>query len=223
MILIISKSKRQALAISDAMFYMGHLSVGATPPEALHEISVIYKAVVIVEPDCFPDIKDYIARIRSYHKTVPLFAIGAVSSADLFDRSLHISASTPRLIAEIYEHTFENGLHVPGTYKLAGLDLSAYRPTPLYFRTELPFTRTELMILRALTVFYPTPVKAERLVKYAFRQSKLPAPGCIRTHSSIINKKYRIILGRDLITMIKGCGYSILTPELMENISKINI
>lgn len=223
MILIISKSKKQALAISDAMFYMGHLSVGATPPEALSEISFMYRAAVIVAPDSFPDIKDYITRLKSYLKTVPIFALGAEENEEIFDKNFRINTSTPRLIAEIYEYTYEHGLPVPGTYKLAGFDLSSYLPRPKYFCTELPFSRTELMILRALIRHYPHPQKAEKILKYAFRQSRLPSPANIRTHISIINKKFKIISGRNVIEMIKDKGYIILTPEISKKISEKNI
>ncbi len=223
MILIISKSKKQALAISDAMFYMGHLSVGATPTEALSEISFMYRAAVIVEPDTFPDIKEYISRLKSYLKTVPIFALGAQKNTDAFDKVLKLHCSTPRLISEIYEYTYENSLAVPGTYKLGGFDLSSYLPKPKYFNTELPFSRTELMILRTLIRHYPLPIKAEKMLKYAFRQSKQPSPANIRTHSSIINKKFKLISGRNAIEMVKGKGYIILTPEIANKFSEENI
>ena len=219
MILIISKSRKEALSISDALFFMGNLSVAATPSEALSEISTVYRAAVIINPDALADSRDYVKRLHSYVSEMPVFALGATKNADAFNRNLPPHTSTPELISEIYEYTLENDLPVPGTYRLAGFDVSSYLKTPVYFFTGLPLTRTEAMLTRALIRFYPNPIKAEEIIKYAFRQSRLPSAASIRTHISIINRKFRKISGRNMIEMSQGKGYLILTPENSDKIT----
>lgn len=218
MILIISKSRKEALSISDALFFMGNLSVAATPSEALSEISTVFRAAVIVNPDSLADSKEYVERLHSYVSEIPVFALGATKNAEVFNKNLPPDTSTPQLISEIYEYTLENDLPVPGTYRLAGFDLSSYLKTPVYFFTGLPITRTEAMLARTLIRFYPMPLKADQIIKYAFRQSRLPSAASIRTHISIINRKFRKISGRNMIQMINGNGYVILTPEISEKI-----
>ena len=74
MILIINKSKKNARALSDMFYFMGVLSLGVTPKEALSEISPIYKAVIIENPDMLADKEDFVSRLRSY-ANIPIFAI----------------------------------------------------------------------------------------------------------------------------------------------------
>ncbi len=223
MILIISKSRKEALSISDALFFMGNLSVAATPSEALSEVSTVFRAAVIVNPDALADSRDYARRLRSYVSEIPIFALGATKNTDVFNKNLPKATSTPELISEIYEYTLENELPVPGTYRLAGFDLSSYLKTPVYFFTGLPLTRTEAMLARVLIRFYPRPLKAEQIIKYAFRQSRLPSAASIRTHISIINRKFRKISGRNMIQMSDGKGYIILTPEISEKIPTMTL
>ena len=87
--------------------------------------------------------------------------------------------------------------------------------TPLYFGKPLPLTKTEAMILKTLIVTYPRPTSAKEVLKYAFKQNKTPEASNIRTHISVINKKFRAVAERNLIALTVGEGYVILTPELM--------
>ena len=54
----------------------------------------------------------------------------------------------------------------------------------------------------------------EDILRYAYRESKYPEVSNIRTHISIINKKFRNLSNRNLIEMTFGTGYRILTPEV---------
>ena len=55
MILVIDKERRTARNLSDALSYMGFISVGLTPSEALSEISLRYSAVIVMNPATLAD------------------------------------------------------------------------------------------------------------------------------------------------------------------------
>jgi hypothetical protein len=56
---------------------------------------------------------------------------------------------------------------------------------------------------------------ASEILKYAFRQSRLPDISNVRTHVSVINKKFRAMRGENLIGFEEGRGYVILTPDVL--------
>ena len=132
--------------------------------------------------------------------------------SDVFARGTYASV----ILAKILEYTLKNSLPQPGDYKLAGIDLSCDISTPTYFTTPLPLTKTEAMIVKYLIRTYPRPTSAEEILKYAYRESRIPELSNIRTHVSIINKKFRELTSRNLIEMSFGKGYRVLTPEVAE-------
>lgn len=220
MILIINKSKRDARALAEMFYYMGELAQGVTPSEALSEISPIYRAVIIMEPEGLADAEDYIARLTSYTK-LPIFAITDAPSAKasmLFDGILQKDAYAARIYSEITSHAKRNRLQAPGSYTLAGIDASIDLGFVEYFGRPIPFTRTEAMIIRTLIRLYPLPISSKDILKYAFRPARMPELANVRTHISVINKKWREATGRTLIAMESGSGYRILTPEVIENL-----
>lgn len=219
MILVISTSKKNARALSDMFYYMGILASGHTPTEALSEISTAYRAVIVLNPATLPDKRDFLQRIRSYTLSVPCFAV--TSEPDeidrmIFDDVLGGSVYAPKIYSKIIEYSEAHRLPKPGKYKIAGIDASCDLSTSTYFTHSLKFTRTENMILRAMIRIYPNPMRAKEILKYAFRPSKLPDISNIRTHISVMNKKFREITERNLIILEPGKGYLILTPEIME-------
>jgi len=219
MILIVSKSKKNASNVADMFFYMGVLAKGATVAESFSEISDIYRALILLSPESFPDADDYIKRVRSYNSVIPIFAIGEPDGNYLhsFAHIFSVGTYASMVMSKILEYTLENGLPQPGDYKLAGIDLSCDLSTPTYFWTPLPLTKTEATIVKYLIRTYPRPTSAEEILKYAYRESKTPEVSNIRTHISIINKKFRNLTNRNLIEMSFGKGYRVLTPELMES------
>ena len=220
MILIIDKQKKIATSLSDAFFNMGILARGCTPNEALSEISEIYRAAIITSPELLADTREFTERMRSYASGVPLFAV--VSQEDkeefspLFASVFTKGSYASRIADEIIKYADENSLPVPSSYTLAGIDASSDLSSPTYFWTALPFTKTETMILRFLIRSYPTPVSAERILSYSYRPSRMPDIANVRTHVSIMNKKFRAITGRNIIEPVFSSGYRLLTPELAE-------
>ena len=218
MILIINKSKKDARGLSDMFYFMGVLTSATTPHEALSEISTNYRAAIIMNPDTLADKEDFVKRLRSY-ADIPLFAITKYpDSTDkiLFDGIIKNALFASKIYRCIIEYTESHALRNPGSYKLAGINASVNLYVPMYFNRGLPFTKTETMILRTLIKNYPTPTTAKDILKYAFRQTRLPDVSNVRTHISVMNKKYRKITSRNIITLSHGKGYVILTPELME-------
>ena len=218
MILIVSKSKKHATPLSEMFYFMGVLSHVATPTEALSQISPIFSCVLIANPDRLADKEDYTSRIRAY-LSIPIFALK--DSKDELDDIIFngvISSSTyaPKILNFIRNYAERNEFKSTGTYKLAGIDASVYLRSPMYFDKVIPLTKTETMILRALICAYPAPLGAKEILKYAFRQTKLPEEANIRTHISIMNRKFREITGRNLTILTPSSGYRVLTPEIIE-------
>ena len=114
------------------------------------------------------------------------------------------------------EYISDLSLPLPGEYKLSGINASVNLPFSFAFDKKLPFTKTENMIVRTLISLYPTPIDSKLILKYALRATRLPDVSSIRTHISVINRKFRNISGNNLITMLKGRGYIIATPEITE-------
>lgn len=220
MILIINKSKKEARGLSDMFYYMGVLAYGATPSEALSEISPIYRTIIVMNPDNLPDKEDYVTRLRSY-LNIPIFAITSGQDNNdviLFDGVIKKGTYAAYIYKSILDFSYKYGTKQPGNYQLSGINASSDIKTPLYFFKALPFTKTETMILRTLIRTYPQPTPAKQILKYAFRPSKVPDVSNIRTHISVMNKKFRDVTGRNIITFEIGEGYRVLTPEIIDSL-----
>ena len=226
MILIIDTNKRRAESLSDIFYYMGILSRAASARESFTEISSLYKAVLISAPESFPDIKDFVHRLSEYSRA-PIYCITKSQNANaygnLFRMIFHESIYSSLLATSIAEDLRAQGLPVIGTYRISGIDASCDRGEASSLGNSLPFTKTELMILRYLIASYPFPTSPKSILKYAFKPARQPDVSGIRTHVSVMNKKYRRILNRNLITSIPEQGYLISTPEIPSEISDMDI
>ncbi|MBQ4071305.1 MAG: winged helix-turn-helix domain-containing protein [Clostridia bacterium] len=218
MILVIDKSRDAAQNLSDMLHYLGILSLGTTPKEALGEIRHTYRAIILSSPSTLPDGRDYLTRLRRYATGIPVFAVGECEDAlsPLVDLYCPLGCGATGIVNKIQAYCEERALPVPGRYTLAGIDVSRERRAPEYLGTPLPFTKTECMILRALISSYPVPISSERILELSYRQHRRPEVSNVRTHISVMNKKFATIFGRSLIRPTFGEGYSILTPEVME-------
>ena len=217
MLLIISKSKRIAKSISETFRYMSILSYGATPAEGLSEVSELYRAALIVGPEEFPDIIDYVRRLKSYKSDLPVFAaVGDEPKSyypDVFDGVYLKPSFTPALAQKIITHANENNRARIGDYRLAGINASSGLLGVRYFFDRVDLTKTEAMILRYLIRSYPLPVNAQSILKYCFKASRRPEAASIRTHISVINKKFEKLSDKKMIGLIPHKGYRILTPD----------
>ena len=220
MILVIGAQKRRAQAISDIFYYMGVVSYAVTPTEALSEISGLYKAVLVVTPESLPDAKDLVERLRSYNAKTPIFAITDAPASEypqsIFDSTFPDSIYSSTLIEGVVAYQHERMIPITAHYRLAGIDASCTSDVVKVFDTPISFTKTETMILRYLISAYPIPMSARDILKFAFRPSRRPEITSIRTHISVMNRKFREIRGKNLFVNIQGKGYAVSTPELIK-------
>ena len=223
MLLIISQSKKIAKSVQETFYYMSFLSYGATPHEALSEVSGLYRAVLIINPEGFPDINDYVARLKSYNTALPVFAFTENEEKsfypDVFDGVFTRQHLTPSLASKIIDYATESNRAKIGDYRLAGFDASSRTLGVSYFDRKLTLTKTEAMILRILLRAYPVPMSQDAIIKYAFRPSNTSELSSVRTHISIMNKKMEKALGKKMIVHAPSKGYLILTPEYEKIIS----
>ena len=225
MVLVISSSRKTAEVISDMFYYMGVISYAATPTEALSEFSGLYRAALIMNPEILPDQADFVAKLRSYAKAVPIFAI---SDSDGFSRIIYdgvfeSSVYSSILLEEIVR--YQNGCSLPlsAHYRLAGIEASCTTERVTHFDKPIAFTKTETMILRYLIATYPMPQSTKRIVKYAYKPTKKPEVSSIRTHVSVMNKKFREITGKNLCLSVDKEGYVIATPKMMKELTTVGI
>ena len=218
MILIINSNRKDAQRLSEMLYFMGVLSYATTPTEALSEFSIGYSSALIMNPNTLADKEDFVSRLRRY-ANLPIFALSdtpdAIDSV-IFEGVIKSSSYASKILSYITDYCASRGFRAPGTYRLAGIDASVSLATPVYFSKALTFTKTELMILRTLIVTYPANIKAPVILKYAFKPNGKPEMQNVRTHLSVMNKKFRNITNRNLTVLTPGAGYRILTPEIME-------
>ena len=219
MLLVISQRKNLASYVSESFHYMSILSYGATPKEALIEISDVYRAVLIVNPTELPDERSFVTRLREYKENIPIFALmlsdTVPTDPSIYDMTFDRAVFSPAIAASIIKFAKMNSYAHIGEYRLAGMDASSDRLGVTYFARSMNFTKTEAMIIRLLTVSYPSPRSSDEILKYAYRESRLPDRSSIRTHVSIINKKFYLQTKRKLINKVDNKGYVLTTPELI--------
>ena len=226
MVLIIDSTKRKARAISDIFYYMGVLSYAAIPSEAFSEISNLYTAVLVLCPEKLPDAENFVERLRSYDSRIPIFAVTDASPdlypEGIFNGSYPDSIYSSTLVEEIVKYQMRRNLPLTAHYRLAGIDASCDKEGVTVFDKGISFTKTETMILRYLISSYPIPQSAAEIIKYSFKPTKKPEITSIRTHVSVMNRKFRKVKGKNLFLNIQGKGYVVSTPEILKSLDEAN-
>ncbi len=217
MILVIHPKRKSAKQTAEIFYYMGIPAVARRPKEALSEISLQYRAVLICNPSALPCPEEYVDRLRALCGETRLFAL-AENLADaalspLFSMTFNADDYSSHILSEIRRLQSQQGLPLLGSYALAGLCLSCDERYPSYCGVPIPFTKTETMILRYLIRTYPEPVSVHHILRYAMRPESLSEPASVRTHIWSINRKFSKKTGRRLITSQSCEGYCILTAE----------
>ena len=222
MVLIVSSAKKKAKSISDIFYYMGVLSYAATPYEATSEISGMYRAVLVLDPEELPDADNFVERLRNYNALVPVFALSdSINNCNyhkIFDKVFEGDIYSSTLVEEIVSYQSERKLPLTAHYRLAGIDASCNKAHVTVFDKSVTFTKTETMMLRYLIASYPAPQDAKSIIKYAFKPSRKPETSSIRTHVSVMNKKFREVRERNLFVNIPDRGYAVSTPEILSTI-----
>lgn len=217
MILVINQSLRKARTIADILFRTGVLAYSATPHDAFIEMSPLYRAVLVMDPSTLPDPRDFIKKLRSYCLSVPIFALYTDKKdefSDMFDKCYSASVYSSNLIYKMANYSKSHKLPFAGDYRLAGLNATCDLPSVTYFDDPIEFTKTEKMLIRLLTRTYPHPQTCRKIIKYLYTPSNAPQESTIRSHVALINRAFRKLTDRKLITFIKGEGYIFETPEV---------
>ena len=219
MILVISKSKRNAARVAESLNTMGYLAYGVAPGSALQEISPRYRAILISNCDEIVGLDIFLNNLSASPLNIPMFAIGNENRqgiSEIYSPTLMLTT----VIKKITRYLVINELPVIGRYKCAGFDCSSELRDVYYFDKRLSLTKTEKMIFRFLCRAYPLGVSAKDIIQYAIRPSHSPEPATIRTHISKMNRKFRAELSRKIIEFSDFGGYVIITPENRREILK---
>ena len=218
MVLVVHRRKAKAKYLADILRFNNVLAYAATPPEALSEISLMYRAVIVLDPEHLPVPREFVERLRRYASTVPIFAIGDnlkdFRDLGVFDGHFKYSCFSARLVWYMAKICKKKKLPCVGEYKAGGLDATCDQKVVHYFFDELPLSKTEAMVLRVLIRAYPRPFTKFQVEKYAFKKSKPPDPQTVKTQICAINRKFRSLIDRPLIIRIPDEGYVLFTPEI---------
>ncbi len=221
MILILNDNAKEAQTLSEIFRHMGILATAATTGSFYKEYSSKYRAILVMEELYLKIDLAGLSDIRAYSQKTPVFALldgcepRCDATSEMYDGTLRIDGNYVKMTNRLIDAVERLGLIPPGCYALAGLYAGADRERVLFFDTPLHFTKTETMLLRYLMASYPVPQRSEDILRYSFKPTRMPEPSSIRTHISVINKKFRQVTGDNLISTAEEGGYIILTPEIL--------
>ena len=215
MILIIDQNPKNSQGLSDMFAYMGILSYATSPKEALYETLSHFSAIIFSDADKIDDVNT-VFKIQNFYSNAAIFGISSLIKNDFpFDLTFKKGTYASEIFTHITDYAKRNGLKAPGIYKTNKIDASANLSYPIYEGKTVKLTRTENFILKALILSSPDPIGANDLLKYLFKPSKIPDISNIRTHISIINKKFREQIGKNLIFHSR-LGYYFFSEEFSE-------
>ena len=119
------------------------------------------------------------------------------------------SEAYPSILYGIRNYGGDSTSRSIGEYERCGLCVSAFTPEQSFLGEPLSLTKSEIMILRYIVAIYPRPASAASILRYAFRTSRSPEISGVRTHLSVMNKKFREAFGRCLIASDEREGYTL--------------
>ncbi len=219
MLFIVDSEIKRGRELSDIFRWMGILSLVKKPMDALKELKVSTNALLLVNPYEMADCVDYVKKVHSYLKRLPVFAlcddIERLEAGEVFDGVFSSSAMTSTLVAGIREAQRARSRALLGDYKLVGVDASCTHEEVRYAGNKIHLTAKEKLILRYLIATYPKRVSASEISSNIYRMGCEPEESCIRAHICAINKKFMPYLLRPLIDALRSCGYRIVTPEIL--------
>ena len=213
MILVTDTTPSRREAFAEMLYYMGLLAYPVSPEEIFSELDKKYSVLLFCSTDGIEDAEE-MARLARERYGVTVAALGEGVE---FDVSFPISTYPPAVASGISDSRIRRAQRPIGEYTLGELDASVSTRFTAYRGTPIELTRTESMILRYLIRVYPCPATPSEILKYAFRQSRAPELPSVRTHISVMNKKFRRAFGASLTEGSAGNGYvlSIRSEELM--------
>ncbi len=210
MVLIISQSAKRAAAYRDMLYYMGIPSetmIGNVP----HNTALRYRMGLIISDDREIE-KEYIKRLKLTLGKLPLFSVGNAKNEDGVLYAFPKSATANEIIKKGEKMIEALALTPVCEYALFGIDASAKNESVSYFGKRIHLTKSELLILRTLIAAYPSSLKASEILKIAFKESRAPMASSVRTHISMINKRFNLAFDNKIIFSENG-GYKIKNPN----------
>ncbi len=215
MIITVSINLEDAVSLSDMFYYMGIPSCALTPEEAVMNIPSYCRAVIVMAGS---EKNIYHISEKTTPLNIPIFTLGNSDLSRLGEK-IDDSLSCADIVSRICTYNKAHGIKSPTEYALGEIDTSLILTSPTFTGIKLPFTKTEALIMRTLISAYPDAIESGDILKYAFRKNRTPDISSIRTHISIMNKKIRSAVGKNVIEMISGKGYIIkfdksATPNL---------
>ena len=219
MILVVDKSMKNAHALCDIFYFMGIISVAAKPDTAVKIVTNRHTAIVLCNPEKMLWPEELIRTLRSRSLGSPVFALAQDKDSFInnhkrlsmmFDKVFSDRTFSSTFIKAIIEYQREHSLPVTGEYIFEAINATAYRKNVTFFDYEIPYTKTEKMIIRYLIRMYPAPARLTDIMKHAFKHTCTSELSNIRTHISLINKKHRDYVCLNLIYSEPRVGYRIL-------------
>ena len=206
MILITDSDKARRDTVAEMFYYMGILARSVKPEDVMREIGCKYSALLFTSVD-FRGAPELAAAVRE----LGMATVAAITDqpSDDFELTFPRGTYSASIVAKVSTYRAMKGLHPLGRYECMGIDASADRHSPTYLGEPLPLTRTEAMILRCLIINYPDALTPSDVLKYAFRGSRTPELSSVRTHISIMNKKFRAATGHALTEAAGKTGYKL--------------
>lgn len=200
-----NKDRREALA--ELYHFMGVLTYATSPNELKYEIDPGASAILFASTDGIDSDGRLIKDLREY-TDLPIFAITDTVIGG-FDMTFSCSETYPDILYGIRDFGRKSASRVIGEYERCGICVSAFEGDQSFLDEPLPLTKSEIMILRYIVATYPRPASAANILRYAFRSSRSPEISGVRTHLSVMNKKFREAFGRCLIASDEREGYTL--------------
>lgn len=218
MVLFISANKKEAVAAANLFKKLQIVSYGTTPQKALAEISPLYHATVLINPEEFADCDDFIERILTYYRGMPIFALTdrpeKLKHPELFMSIESNDIRSASFACKIMDLAEKHGLPTIGLYRVGHLESVCDRAYMTYYGIRIDFSKTESLVLRYLMATAPFPQAPATILKYAFPPAKRPEAATIRTHISTMNKKFTALFpSMDFVIHVPGKGYKIKFGE----------
>lgn len=204
MILITDISKSRRDSAQEMLYYMGLLSYSVSPENAARELcSAPYSALLITSVSGFDA-----ERLTLYARGRGI-TVGAVATEEssAYDVVFPEGSYAADIACGMRDAAVVRGLREIGKYSFGDVDASQAAGVVRRCGKIVELTRTETMILRYLIKKHPEHTTAEDILKYAFRPSRTPEVSSVRTHLSVMNKKFREMTGRMLTEPPTGAGY----------------
>ena len=221
MILVVDKSRKNANYITELFFYMGFIAHAITPGELANEFAPKYHAIIFSNPQSYGDYTEYVKIISKYIGKTPVFAITdtPLENPDAFAIVFRNNVYSTTVVKGIIDYCKNNRLVAIGDYEIGCVNAQAGLDCAYYYSKKIPLTKSELKVVRFFLASYPSVMSAKAIIKYIFPKLVFPDSTALRNHICSVNKKFRNVIGRNLIINIPGSGYILNTNSVRNELS----